>query len=87
MADKKASKKAATTVKAEKVAIKSYTPADYVKMTEAELYKAITELRHDIVTLKRGTISGEVQNVHAYGARRKELARALTALNTAREVM
>lgn len=85
MADKKANKKVAP-AKAEKVANKTLAPVDYIKMSEAELIKAIAELRHDIVTLKRGTISGEVQNVHAYGARRKELARALTALNTAREV-
>lgn len=85
MADKKATKKA-TPAKAEKVAKKTLKSTDYMKMNEAELLKAVAELRLDIVTLKRGTISGEVQNVHAYGARRKELARALTALNTAREV-
>ncbi len=85
MADKKSTKKAAPT-KAEKIANKTLSSADYVKMNEADLLKAIVTLRQDVVTLKRGTISGEVQNVHAYGARRKELARALTALNTAREV-
>lgn len=85
MADKKSTKKSAT-AKAEKIANKTLSPADYAKMSETDLLKAVVELRQDVVTLKRGTISGEVQNVHAYGARRKELARALTALNTAREV-
>jgi ribosomal protein L29 len=84
MADKKASKKAPA--KAEKVAAKTPKKVDYLQMSEAELEKAIAALREDVVTLKRGTVMGEVQNVRAYNARRKELARALTARNTAREV-
>jgi len=85
MADKKASKKSVAP-KAEKIAKEAPKQVDYMKMSEADLLQAIASLREDVVTLKRGTIMGEVQNVRAYSARRKELARALTALNTAREV-
>ena len=85
MADKKATKKTASKT-AEKVAATTPKKVDYMKMSEADLVKAVATLREDVVTLKRGTISGEVQNVRAYSARRKELARALTTLNTAREV-
>lgn len=84
MADKKATKKA-TAKKAENVASKTLKKVDYATLSESELIKAVAELRQDVVTLKRGTVMGDVQNVRAYGARRKELARALTALNTARE--
>ena len=85
MADKKTAKKAPV-AKAEKTAKEAPKKVDYLKMSEAELIKAIATLREDVVTLKRGTVMGEVQNVRAYSDRRKELARALTALNTAREV-
>lgn len=56
----------------------------YADMSLDELYKAIEELRNDVAMLKRGTIVGDVQNVRAYNARRKELARALTARNAVR---
>lgn len=85
MADKKTAKKTAV-AKAEKTVKEAPKKVDYLKMSEADLIKAIATLREDVVTLKRGTVMGEVQNVRAYNARRKELARALTALNTAREV-
>lgn len=84
MAEKKATKKA-TPKKVDNVASKTLEKVDYLKMSETELLKAITVLRQDIVTLKKGTVMGDVQNVRAHGAHRKELARALTALNTPRE--
>lgn len=77
MADKKTeSKKASATSKKQKIA--------YKDMALDDLYKAIEELRTDVAVLKRGTIVGDVQNVRAYNARRKELARALTARNAVR---
>jgi len=85
MADKKATKKVQSKA-AKKDTKDTLKKVDFKKMSEAELSKAIEALREDLVTLKRGTVMGEVQNVHAYGDRRKELARALTARNTAREV-
>lgn len=85
MADKKLAKKAAPK-SVSKLAKDAPKKADYKKMTESELVQVVTSLRQDVIVLRRGTVMGEVQNVHAYTARRKELARALTALNTPREV-
>ncbi len=50
------------------------------KLTTAELTKQSTELRAEIAELKRRMHSGEVQNVRAIRAKRKDLARVLTVL-------
>lgn len=50
------------------------------KLTTAELTKQSTELRAEIAELKRRLHSGEVQNVRAIRAKRKDLARVLTVL-------
>lgn len=76
MADKKAK---VATKKVDKVVANAPKNIDYKIMTVAEIDKAIATLRDDVLTLKRGTIVGDVQNVRAYNGRRKELARALTA--------
>jgi ribosomal protein L29 len=54
---------------------------DYNGMKKAELEKAIVELRTDIAVIKKSTLVGDAQNVRAHANKRKELARALTALN------
>jgi ribosomal protein L29 len=54
---------------------------DFKALSQAELVTKISELREEAVALKRGTQIGDVQNVRAYGAKRRELARALTAQN------
>lgn len=59
---------------------------DYASLDEKQLINSIDALRSDLVTLKRSTKMGDVQNVRAYNARRKELARALTVRNQVREV-
>lgn len=66
-------KKPASKAPAKEVDIKSISKDDLVKK--------IAELRSEAVVLKRGTHEGSVQNVRAYSAKRRELARALTALN------
>lgn len=50
------------------------------KLTTDELTKQSTELRAEIAELKRRLHSGEVQNVRAIRAKRKDLARILTVL-------
>jgi len=50
-------------------------------MTIKELQAAAITLQNEAVELKRGTKVGDVQNVHAYSVKRKEVARVLTALN------
>ena len=80
MAAKKQAPKEAEVV-ATKVA-KAPKHVDYKSMKPADLKDTVTTLRADALALKRGTVNREVQNVHAYNYRRKELARALTALNT-----
>jgi ribosomal protein L29 len=79
MAKKQAPKEAE--VVAAKVA-KAPKNVDYKSMKQSELQDAIKTLQDDVLALKRGTVTREVQNVRAYGYRRKELARALTALNS-----
>jgi ribosomal protein L29 len=74
---------AKTTSKAAKATTKK---VDFSKLTEQELLKKIDELRLEVQELKRGTKVGEVQNVKAYAAKRKELARALTTRNQVTEV-
>jgi ribosomal protein L29 len=74
-----------TTTKTEAVAnkvAKAPKKVDYKSMNQDDLNKAIKGLREDTLTLKKGTVTREVQNVRAYSYRRKELARALTALNS-----
>ena len=55
---------------------------DIKALTAPELAKKVASLRLEAVELKRGTKTGDVQNVHAYNLKRKEIARALTALNS-----
>ncbi len=62
------------------------TKVDFKSLDEKELLKTIEEIRADLVVIKRATKMGDVQNVRAYNARRKELARALTVRNQVREV-
>ena len=78
MADKKAQDAKKAVKKVEK---KAAEPTDFTAMSTKDLQKAIAAIREDLIVLKRGTVMGDVQNVHAYGLRRKELARALTILN------
>lgn len=77
MADKK-SKKTPTQKLAENKGLKNI---DYVAMNDKDLEKAIDSLKKDLIVLKKGTITKEVVNVHAYNLKRKELARALTVQN------
>lgn len=58
------------------------TASSIKELSKVELAKKATELRDEITILKRGTIIGDVQNVRAYSAKRKDLARVLTALNS-----
>ncbi len=50
------------------------------KMSSSELQKKATELRLEIVELLRGIKTGDVQNLKAAHARKRELARVLTLL-------
>jgi len=63
----------------------SKTPAtkkvDYKTLSKAELVKKLAELRAEVVTIKRSTKEGSVQNYRAHTYKRRELARVLTALN------
>jgi ribosomal protein L29 len=56
-------------------------PTALKDLTVKELLVSIDALRKEAVDLKRGTKTGEVQNVRAYSTKRKDVARALTALN------
>ena len=70
-----------TTTPAEKPSIKQ----DYKAMKPADILKKVTDLKEESATLKRNMRIGDVQNVKAYIFKRRELARALTALNQVRE--
>jgi ribosomal protein L29 len=59
--------------------------AEYPTMALKELHKKVLELRQESVELRRNSHMGDVQNVTAYKYKRRELARALTALNAKRE--
>jgi ribosomal protein L29 len=72
MADKKATK-------APKKATK-LTFDEIKQLSRDDLVKKVSELRVEIATLKRSMFNGEVQNVRAVGAKKRELARVLTAL-------
>jgi ribosomal protein L29 len=58
---------------------------DFSGLSKEDLIKKIAEIRTECTVLKRNTLLGDVQNVKAYGAKRKELARALTAINSIQE--
>lgn len=58
---------------------KASKKVNYSTMSASDLDTTINTLRTEAHELKRGTIAGDVQNVRAYGQKRKELARALTA--------
>jgi large subunit ribosomal protein L29 len=50
------------------------------KQSTAELTQACASLRDEIAEMKRRMAMGEVQNVRAVRAKRKDLARMLTVL-------
>lgn len=50
------------------------------KLNTADLQKKANELRVEIVDLQRGIKTGDVQNLKAAHARKRELARVLTLL-------
>lgn len=77
MADKKPKKSPTQKLSETKLA----KNVDYKAMNSEDLLKAIQTLKTEVKTFKKGTITKEVVNVHAYNTRRKELARALTAQN------
>ena len=54
--------------------------AEIRKLKTEELTKRSSELRDEIVELKRRLYSGEVQNTRVIRAKRKDLARVLTVL-------
>jgi ribosomal protein L29 len=51
------------------------------KLTTAELAKETSNLREEIVELRRRLYSGEVQNVRILRNKRKDYARMLTVLS------
>lgn len=53
---------------------------DIRKLTTEELAKEQTKLREEIADMRRRLYGGEVQNVRALRAKRKDLARILTVL-------
>jgi large subunit ribosomal protein L29 len=57
--------------------------AEIRKMTTTDLTKESTKLREEITELRRRVHMGEVQNVRAIRAKRKDLARILTILGEA----
>lgn len=54
--------------------------ADIRKLSTEELAKEQTKLREEIAEMRRRLYSGEVQNVRALRAKRKDLARVLSVL-------
>ncbi|MBP9813212.1 hypothetical protein H6794_03265 [Candidatus Nomurabacteria bacterium] len=67
-------------VKPETKVVKATKKVDISKMTTDELSKKATEIRTDIVALKKGILNGTVQNYKMGSVKKKELARVLTAL-------
>lgn len=57
--------------------------AEIRKFSTADLTKETTNLRTEIAELKRRVHLGEIQNVRAIRAKRKDLARMLTVLGEA----
>ena len=51
------------------------------KMETTDIAKAVTGLREEIAELRRKIHMGEVQNVRAIRAKRKDLARMLTVMS------
>lgn len=56
---------------------------DVRKMTTEDLIKKSTELRAEIVEMKRRVHMGEVQNPRVLRVKRRDLARVLTVLGEA----
>jgi len=54
--------------------------ADIRKLKTEDVARQSTELREEIVELKRRLYSGEVQNTRVIRSKRKDLARMLTVL-------
>ncbi len=54
---------------------------DIRKMKPEELVKSSTELREEIIEMKRRIHLGEVQNPRSIRVKRRELARILTVLS------
>ena len=54
--------------------------AEIRKMDTSQLTKQSSDLRDEIVELRRRLYSGEVQNVRVIRTKRKDLARMLTVL-------
>lgn len=54
--------------------------AEVRKLSTAELTKGSTDLRMEIIELRRRAHMGELQNVRAIRGKRKDLARMLTVL-------
>lgn len=54
--------------------------AEIRKLSTSQLTKQSSELRDEIVELRRRLYSGEVQNVRVIRSKRKDLARVLTVL-------
>lgn len=79
MADKKTSLKAVTKKAPAKTT--KVTFADLKGLKVSELHNTLNTLREEIIVLQGGTRTGEVQNVHAAGNKKRELARVLTALS------
>jgi ribosomal protein L29 len=44
-----------------------------------------SKLREEAVTLKRGMLNGDVQNIRAYKYKRRQLARVLTLINMSKK--
>lgn len=59
--------------------MKKYTEI-FTKMSHADLAKKASELRADIIEMKRGVKLGDVQNTQIAKKNRKDLARVLTLL-------
>lgn len=55
---------------------------NFKEMPKSDLILLVKELKEESLILKRSTIMGDVQNVRAYKFKRRELAKALTALNS-----
>jgi len=54
--------------------------AEVRKLSTTELTSQSSKLRDEIIEMRRRTLSGEVTNVRALRAKRKDLARMLTVL-------
>lgn len=61
---------------------KTEKKVDYKALDRKELTKLLVKLREEATTLKRNSLIGDVQNVHAYIYKRRDIARILTALNS-----